>query len=42
MITWLPNGAFQLQAGFSKARDSAPLLLHFKAIKRDGFLEHRA
>jgi hypothetical protein len=28
--------------GFSKARGSAPLQLHLKAIKRDGFLKRRA
>jgi hypothetical protein len=28
--------------GFSKARDSAPWPLNLKAIKRDGYLGHRA
>jgi hypothetical protein len=28
--------------GFSKARDSAPLLLNLKEIKRDGYPGHRA
>jgi hypothetical protein len=28
--------------GFSKARGTRALLLHFKEIKRDGFLKHRA
>jgi hypothetical protein len=36
------NAAIHLQAIFSKARDSAPRQLHFKAINRDGFLESRA
>jgi hypothetical protein len=28
--------------GFSEGAHSAPSLLLFKALKRDGFLEHRA
>jgi hypothetical protein len=32
----------QLQAVFLKARVSAPLPLNLKAIKRDGYLGHRA
>jgi len=28
--------------GFSKARGNAPLQLFLKALKRDGFLKHRA
>jgi hypothetical protein len=32
----------QLQAASQKARIRAPSPLHFKEIKRDGFLGHRA
>jgi len=39
---WRQNATIQLQAAFSKARGTRAVLLHFKAIKRDDFLEHRA
>jgi hypothetical protein len=36
------NATIQPQAAAQKAGDSPPLPLHFKGIKRDGFLKHRA
>jgi hypothetical protein len=36
------NATVQLQAAFKKAARSAPVVLHFKAIKGDGYLRHRA
>jgi hypothetical protein len=36
------NASVQLRATLEKARESAPLILHFKGFKGDGFLNIRA
>jgi hypothetical protein len=36
------NATIQLQAVYQKARGTRAVLLHFKGIKGDGYLKHRA